>query len=277
MASDQLAKAASFRALHVDGILLLPNAWDSGSAAMIAAAGATVIATTSAGMSWALGRPDGQGLTRDEMVATIARIVSTVGDLPVTVDIEGGYGPAPADVADTVAQVIAAGAVGANIEDSQAPGGPLFETAAQVERLRAARAAATNAGLADFVINARTDVFLFGIGEPDGRLEDVLARGGAYAEAGADCLFVPGLLDLDTLAKLTDQSPLPINVMAGPGAPDIGALASVGVRRVSVGSAVAQAAYSVARRAAAEVLSRGTYGRLEGADDFGVMNGIFTR
>ena len=276
MKSDQLAKAARLRALH-DGVFVLPNAWDPGSAAMVAAAGASVVATTSAGMSWALGRSDGQGLTRDEMVAAIERIVSTVGELPVSVDIEGGYGPTPQDVADTVAKVIAAGAVGANIEDSEAPGGPLFELAAQVERLRAARSAAKSAGLADFVINARTDVFLFGIGEAGGRLEDVLARGAAYAEAGADCLFVPGLLDLDVLAKLTAQSPLPINVMAGPGAPDVATLGSVGVRRVSVGSAIGQAAYTIARRAAAELLSKGTYERLEGADDFGVMNGIFNR
>jgi 2-methylisocitrate lyase-like PEP mutase family enzyme len=277
MTSDQLAKAAQFRALHANGVFVLPNAWDSASAAMIAAAGAPVVATTSAGMSWALGRSDGQGLTRDEMVAAIERIVSTVGELPVSVDIEGGYGPAPQDVADTVTRVIAAGAVGANIEDSQAPGGPLFEAAAQAERLSAARSATERAGLADFVINARTDVFLFGIGEPDGRLEDVLERAAAYAEAGAGCLFVPGLLDLDTLAKLTAQSPLPINVMAGPGAPDVETLASVGVRRVSVGSAVGQAAYTVARRATAELLSKGTYGRLEDADDFGVLNGLFNR
>jgi len=277
MTSDQLAKAAQLRALHTDGVFVLPNAWDSASAAMIAAAGAPVVATTSAAMSWALGRSDGQGLTRDDMVAAIERIASTVSELPVTVDIEGGYGPRPQDVADTVTKVIAAGAVGANIEDSQAPGGPLFAVAAQAERLSAARSAAKSAGLADFVINARTDVFLFGIGEADGRLDDVLARGAAYADAGADCLFVPGLLDLDTLATLTAQSPLPINVMAGPGAPDVETLASVGVRRVSVGSAVGQAAYSVARRSAAELLSKGTYGRLENGDDFGVLNGLFDR
>jgi len=271
---SQHAKAATLRSLHEDGIFVLPNAWDAGSAAMIAAAGAWVIATTSAGVSWSLGRPDGQNLSREEAVDAIARIAATVG-LPVTADVEGGYGSAPDAVAATVTAVIGAGAVGINLEDSGAPGGGLFDAAAQAGRIRAARAAAAAAGLPELVINARTDVFLFAIGEPEGRLDDVLARASAYAEAGADSLFVPGLLDLGTLAELTRKVPLPVNVMAGPGAPDVAALRAAGVRRVSLGQAVTQAAYTLARKAAAEVLSSGTYDAIAGADSFVDINGAF--
>ena len=223
VSEGQHAKAAALRALHGGGIFVLPNAWDAGSAVMIAAAGAQAIATTSAGVSWSLGRPDGQNLSREEAVAAVARIAAAV-DLPVTADIEGGYGSDPADVAATVAAVIEAGAVGINLEDSGAPGGGLFDPAAQAARIRAARAAAADAGLPELVINARTDVFLFQIGQPEGRLDDVLARAAAYAAAGADSLFVPGLLDLGTLATLTGAVALPVNVMVGPGAPDVAAL-----------------------------------------------------
>jgi 2-methylisocitrate lyase-like PEP mutase family enzyme len=275
MADDrQQARAAALRSLHEHGIFVLPNAWDAGSAAMIAAAGARAIATTSAGVSWSLGRPDGQHLGRAEMVDAVARIVAAV-ELPVSADIEGGYGDDPASVATTVRDVIAAGAVGINLEDSPAPGGPLFDPADQAARIRAARRAATDAGLPTLVINARTDVFLFGIGEPRGRLDDVLARAAAYADAGADSLFVPGLLDLDTLTTLTGQVTLPVNRVTGPGAPDLAALAAAGVRRVSLGAAISQAAYSLARRAAVEAITTGTYRSIADADSFGDINGVF--
>ncbi len=272
----QQAKAASLRALHDSGVLVLPNAWDAGSAALIAQAGAKAIATTSAGVAWSLGRPDGQQLTRTEMIEQVRRIAAAV-DVPVTADVEAGYGPAPEDVAATVEAVVAAGAVGVNIEDSKAPGGPLFDIAEQAQRLRAARAAVQRAGLAEFVINVRTDVYLFQIGAPQGRLDEVLARASAYADAGADSLFVPGLVDLDTVTALVQACPLPINVMAGPGAPTVAEFASAGVRRVSVGTSISQAAYSLAQRAAVELLTEGTYTTLDGALDFGALNGTFTR
>ena len=136
-----------------------------------------------------------------------------------------------------------------NIEDSRAAGGGLLSVQEQVDRVRAARDAAIDAGLPQFVINVRTDVYLLQIGEPGGRLSDVLTRVAGYAKAGADCLFVPGLLDLKTLRELTSASPLPVNAMAGPGGPSIGELTAVGVRRISVGTAIAQAAYKVADRA----------------------------
>jgi 2-methylisocitrate lyase-like PEP mutase family enzyme len=178
-------------------------------------------------------------------------------------------------VAATVRAVIDAGAVGVNLEDSGAPGGGLFAPPDQAGRLAAARAAAVEAGLPELVINARTDVFLFGIGDPAGRLDDVIARAAAYAQAGADSLFVPGLLDLDTLAVLAGKVALPVNVMAGPGAPDVAALRAAGVRRVSLGQAIAQAAYTLARQAAAEALTAGTYDTIAGADPFGDINGTF--
>lgn len=273
---SQQAKAESLRSLHSSGVLVLPNAWDAGSAAVIAAAGAKAIATTSGGVAWSLGRTDGHGLTREEMVEQVRRIAGAV-EVPVTADVEGGYGPAPEDVAKTVEAVVEAGAVGVNIEDSRAPGGPLFGAHEQAERLRAGRAAAERAGLPELVINVRTDVFLFGIGEPEGRLDDVIARAAVYAEAGADCLFVPGLIDLDALALLVKATSLPINVMAWYGAPTVAEFEAAGVRRVSLGTAVTQSAYTLAQRAATEVLTKGTYDELRGAIDFGTLNGFFAR
>jgi 2-methylisocitrate lyase-like PEP mutase family enzyme len=273
ISTSQKAKAVVLRDSHKDGVLVLPNAWDAGSAAMIASAGATVIATTSAGVSWALGRPDGQHLSRDEMVEVIARIVAAV-DLPVTADVEGGYGLEPSAVAQTVRDVITAGAVGINLEDSQ-PSGALFTPGDQAARVAAARAAAVEAGLPEFFVNVRTDVYLFGIGEPAGRLDDVLARAKAYTDAGADGFFVPGMLDLDTLAALTSKVTLPVNVMVGAGAPDVAALTRAGVRRISLGMAIAQASYTLARNAAAEALNTGTWDCVVGAAGFGEINAAF--
>ncbi|WP_457031714.1 isocitrate lyase/PEP mutase family protein [Kitasatospora sp. P5_F3] len=275
MTNSQQAKAVLLRELHKDGVLVLPNAWDAGSAALIGQAGAKAIATTSGGVSWSAGRPDQQALSRDEMVAAVARIVDAV-ELPVTADIEAGYGLAPEDVAATITAVIGAGVVGVNLEDSK-PDYSLFTAEEQAARIRAARQAAEQAGLPELVINLRTDVFLFGIGEPEGRAADVLARAAVYAEAGADSLFVPGLLDLAVIAELVQGQPLPVNVMAGPGAPTVAEFEAAGVRRVSVGTAVAQAAYTLAQRAAAELLGKGTYDELAGALDFGAVNSSFNR
>ncbi|MDX3103591.1 isocitrate lyase/phosphoenolpyruvate mutase family protein [Nonomuraea angiospora] len=269
-------KARLFRALSAEPVLVLPNAWDAASAAVIAAAGATAIATTSGGVSWSLGRGDGQRLSRDEMAQAARRIVDSV-DVPVTVDVEGGYGPDPADVAATVRAVVEAGAVGVNLEDSTAVGGPLFDVAEQSARLRAAREAAAAAALPELFVNARTDVFLFGIGAADGRLGEVLERTEAYAEAGADGIFVPGLLDLDTLNTLCAASPLPVNAMAVAGGPSVSELAQAGVRRVSLGTGLAQAAYAATRRAAAELLGTGALTALDGSLDFSELDVLFRR
>jgi 2-methylisocitrate lyase-like PEP mutase family enzyme len=272
----QKAAAAKLRALHAAGVLVLPNAWDAGSAVVIALAGARAIATTSGGIAWSLGRSDGQRLTRAEMIERVREIAAAV-TIPVTADIEGGYGPGPGDVAVTVEAVIAVGAVGVNIEDSRAPGGPLFDPAEQAERIQAARAASALAGLPELFINARTDVFLYGIGVPETRLDDVLARSDAYAKTGADGLFVPGLTDLQAITELAEASPLPVNVMAGPGSPLVSELAAAGVRRVSIGTALTQAAYTLTKRTAAELLTTGSYAELEQTLDFATINKMFTR
>ena len=269
-------KAQVLRSLHRGPVLVLPNAWDAASAALLARAGARAIGTTSGGIAWAHGQPDGQHITREAMAQAVELIVRAV-DIPVTADMEGGYGPAPADVEATVSATIAAGAAGMNLEDSGARGGPLFSVEAQAERIGAARAAARACGAPDFVVNARTDVFLFRIGEPGGRLDEVRRRGEAYAEAGADCLFVPGLLDLGPLRSLVDSMRLPVNAMAGPGGPSVAELAAAGVRRISVGTALAQAAYGTALRAARELVTSGTFEAFDGAIAFSELNGLFER
>ena len=261
-------RALRLRELVAEGVLVLPNAWDAGSAAVIASAGARAIATTSGGVSWSLGHGDGQRMDRAAAVEAARRVVAAV-DLPVTVDAEGGYGPLAA--AATVTALVGVGAAGVNLEDSTAVGGPLFPVAEQAERLRAARTAAAAAGLPELLVNARTDVFLFGLGG----LDDVLVRAEVYAEAGADGLFVPGLLDLDVLTELCRRSPLPVNAMAGAGGPGVAELAATGVRRVSVGTGLAQAAYTTAHRAAVELLGAGTLTELDGALGFGELNGLY--
>ncbi|MEU8354536.1 isocitrate lyase/phosphoenolpyruvate mutase family protein [Nonomuraea sp. NPDC048882] len=259
--SSSIDHAARFRAMHHGAVLVLPNAWDAASAALVEAAGAQAIATTSAGVSWANGAPDGSGLGREAMVGAVARIVAAVR-VPVTADIEGGYG----DVAATVRAVIQAGAVGVNLEDS--PGSPLLPAAEQAARIAAARAAADAEGV-DLFVNARTDVYLAGV--PGDQVAEVEERARVYAEAGADGLFVPGLLDLDVIARLA-KGPLPLNVMAGPGAPPVAELAAAGVARVSVGSAIAQSAYAVAARAAAELLGDGTFDTLADGLAYSTLN-----
>jgi 2-methylisocitrate lyase-like PEP mutase family enzyme len=269
-------RAASFRRLHDRAggkILVLPNAWDAMSARVIEQAGAAAIATTSAGVAWGLGRPDGHGATREEVLGVVRRIVEAVR-VPVTADVEGGYGDAsPEDVAETVRGVVAAGAVGINLEDGPGRNGaPLLEPAEQAARIRAARKAAGDAGL---FINARTDVYLRGVGPEAGRLEETLRRAKAYAEAGADGLFVPGVVDAATIERLAAGAGLPLNIMAGPGAPEIGELARLGVARVSVGPGITLGAMAYVRRAAEELLAAGTYQALRGGMPFPEANGLF--
>jgi 2-methylisocitrate lyase-like PEP mutase family enzyme len=247
--------AIRFHALHQHGTFVLPNAWDAASAALIASAGAAAVATTSSGVSWSLGVPDGEHLGRDDMVPVIARIVRAV-DVPVTADVEAGYGTDPSDVAATIDAVIEAGAVGANIEDRMRAGGELLRAVdRQCERLAAARAAADRRAR-KFILNARTDVFLAAVGAPEEREGMVLERAEYYRRAGADCLFVPGLLDVEVIARLVQRCPLPLNAMLAPGhGPTIAQLREAGVRRISVGQAIASAAYGVVRIATRRLLA----------------------
>lgn len=258
-------QARVLRDLHADPPLILPNAWDPASAVAIESAGAKAIATTSAGVSWSAGVPDGGGLSRAAALEAIRRIVAVVS-VPVTADIETGYGATPEEVASTITEVVAAGVAGVNLEDGD------LDPGLQAERLAAAREAAG----ADLCLNARTDVYLARIGPKSERLDATMARAERYAAAGADVLFVPGLIDPAAIRTLAG-GPLPLNVMAHPGAPSIAELAALGVARVSVGSGVAQAAYGRAVAAARELLTHGTYGALEDALDFGRFNRRFRR
>ena len=281
----QSDRARYFRQMHNPGAagpgairpnpLVLPNAWDAASARVIELAGAQAIASTSAGVSWAHGRGDGQTLRREEMLQAIRAMVQTV-TVPVTADIEGGYGRGSADdVAETVRGLVASGAVGINLEDSPGRDGErLLAPAEHVERIRAARDAARDAG-GDLVINARTDVYLFQVGAPETRFEAAVQRANVYREAGADCLFVPGVIDADTIAALVRAIDGPLNIMAMPGAPTVSQLAQLGVARVSVGSGIAQVALAATRRATRELLEQGTYGRPEDNLPFGEVNGMF--
>lgn len=252
------AKADTLRALHVPGRpLLLLNAWDAASAVVVARAGAPAIATTSAGAANALGHADGQRLTRNEMLAAVAVIAAAV-DLPVTADMEAGYGNEPEDAAATAAGVVAVGAVGLNLEDTcDDCGEPLLPIERFVAKIAAVRVVGTETGV-PLVLNARTDVFLGAIGDPATRLGRAVERGRAYLDAGADCIFVPGVADPSQIAALVDGIGGPISVLAGPGSPTIAELAALGVARISVGSGPYRAALALARRIADEAYGAGT-------------------
>jgi 2-methylisocitrate lyase-like PEP mutase family enzyme len=254
---------------------VLPNAWDAASAAVIADAGAAAIATTSAGVAWSLGRPDGELLPRADLVAAIERMAAVI-DVPLTADVEAGYGATDEEVAETVTAVLAAGAVGINIEDAPAVRSGLYSPEEAAARIRAARAAAAACGVPDFVINARTDVYMRRIGDPQTRLDEVLRRAADYAEAGGDCLFVPGLADLAVLESLAAQSPLPVNASTGPGRPTVAQLRAAGVRRVSVGPALTQTAYAVTRQLAHELLCAGQLTTETPRLDYALLNSLFS-
>ncbi|HZX26597.1 MAG TPA: isocitrate lyase/phosphoenolpyruvate mutase family protein [Telluria sp.] len=233
---DQILNAHVFRALHAPGDpLILFNCWDAGSAKAVAAGGARAIATSSWAVAAANGFADGEKLPRELAIANLERIVRAVA-LPVTVDLERGYGSTPDAVADTVTQAIRAGAVGCNLEDG-AEGGGLRPAADQARRLRAARDAAERFGL-PFYLNARTDAFLQAApaDHTPALLEATLERAQLYATHGADCLFVPGLADAALIERLVRASPLPVNLMAAAGTPPLATLRALGVARLSYGA-----------------------------------------
>lgn len=257
--------AARFRALHAPGagpILVLPNAWDAMSARLVEAAGAHAVATTSAGVSWAHGYPDGEGLTREAMIEAV-RVIARAVRVPVTADIESGYGKGtPDDVAATVRGVIAAGAVGVNLEDSPGrDGAPLLDAAVQAARIAAARAAAVEAGV-DLFINARIDTYLKKVGADGERYAETVSRAKAYTAAGADGVFIPLVSDADTIRRLAADVGAPLNVLGGPGMPSVDELRALGVARVSVGPGLARSVMAHIRRAATELLGTGTYDAL---------------
>lgn len=234
--AGQQDAARRFQALHVPGTpLVLFNAWDAGSARAVADAGAQAIATGSWSVAAANGFDDGEHLPRAFAMDNLRRIVTAV-ELPVTIDLESGYGDPPATVAATVMAALDAGAVGCNLEDSFPADGSLRDIAGQVARLTAARKAADASGV-PFFINARTDVFFQkpAAAHDMTMVDAALERARAYADAGANGLFVPGVVAEDLIARITEASPLPVNIMAMPGVPARKRLAELGVARISHG------------------------------------------
>ncbi|WP_332764910.1 isocitrate lyase/PEP mutase family protein [Phenylobacterium sp.] len=277
MADDrQRTTAAAFKALHAaPGGFVMPNAWDAGSAFILAQAGFKAIATTSAGVAFSLGRPDYAvpdsrlAVGREEMFDRIRQITDLV-DGPVNGDLEAGYGDAPETVAETIRLAIGAGLAGGNIEDAKPRSAGLYEEDLAVERIATAREAI---GDNPFVLTARTDVFLL----PDGDLGACVRRANRYLEAGADCVFTPGARDLETIATLAREIHGPLNIVMGLGAApsDATAILAAGVQRISLGGTFARAALAFIRRGAEELRDRGTIDFAAGQIPQGELNALF--
>jgi 2-methylisocitrate lyase-like PEP mutase family enzyme len=237
-------------------MLVLPNAWDAGSARIFVEAGFPALATTSAGVAYSLGYPDGEQIIREEMLAAVERITRRVA-VPVTADMEAGYGRTPEAVAETMGRVLAAGAVGMNLED-RIHGESLLDFDLAVKRVRAVRSAADHTGI-PLVLNARTDAF-----SPDmGGFAEAVRRGNAYREAGADSVFVPFVGDRGTIERLVKEIEAPLNILGSPNAPSLKEMANLGVRRITFGSAPMRATLGLVRRMAREWREKGTYGTLD--------------
>lgn len=252
------ARAEAFEALHQGSdILVLPNCWDAGSALILAEAGFPAIATTSAGVAFSRGYADGHRIGRAEMRAEVKRCVDAVS-IPVSADMEGGYGATPEDVAETVRHAIDAGAVGANIEDAVIDAPALLDLALCVERIQAGREAADSAGI-PFVINARTDVYLIERGATPAMFDEAARRCNAYRAAGARCTYVPGPADAELIGRLAAAIEGPLNILAGARSPATARLRDLGVARVSIGGSLARACLKLVANAAAELRDQGTY------------------
>jgi 2-methylisocitrate lyase-like PEP mutase family enzyme len=266
------SRAQKLRSLHHNPkILLLPNAWDVASARVIEEAGFEAIATTSAGIAFTLGYPDGQQISRDEMLEVVARIASAV-KIPVTADVEAGYGDRPEDTAETARGVIQAGAVGMNLEDAtNDPQNPLVPLSLQLEKIAAVREEAVSTKVA-VVLNARTDTYLLQVGPPEKRYDETLRRLTAFRDSGADCVFVPGLRDAATIRRLVADLGCPLNILAGPGSPSVPELEKLGVARVSLGSGLMRATLGLTQRIAHELKTSGTYDSLDGAMPYADVN-----
>jgi len=260
---------------HGPKILLLPNVWDVASARILEEAGFGAMATTSAGIAFTLGYPDGQKISREEMLARVGRIARAV-KVPVTADVEAGYGDRPEDAAETARGVIEAGAVGMNLEDGADRPGQLVELSLQLEKIRAIRETALKSRVL-LVLNARTDVYLEQVGAPENRYGETIRRLLAYRDAGADCVFAPGVRDVETIPRLVRDVQCPLNILAGPGFPSVPELEKLGVARVSLGSAPMRATLGLVRRMAEELKMTGTYAALEGAPSHADVNRMLGR
>ena len=280
-ASRQQQRADTLHRLHHDARapLVLVNAWDAASARLLEHAGAGVIATTSAGMAWSLGYADSEQLPRDEFIAACARICRVAGDgVPVSVDIESGFARSTDEVCSLVHALIELGVVGINIEDGVEPATRrLRPPDALCERIAALRALAEQTKLRLF-INARTDVYFAAADDPASRFDAALQRAQAFAAAGADGIFVPGLDKLDEIGRFARAIDLPMNVYAGyPGVPNVAELAAAGVRRVSLGCGPLQSALGLLSRIADETFARGHYDEMtRGMASASELNRLFS-
>ena len=266
--------ARTFRDRHTAstaGPLVLPNSWDAASTIIYETAGFEAIGTSSAGIAASLGVPDGEHLSRDEMLAVVERIAHSV-EIPVSADMEAGYGDTAPDVAESVRRTIDAGAVGINLEDGTDDSTDgLVPRERHVRTIRAAREAAEDADV-PVVINGRTDVFWRDVGEESERVERAVERANAYYEAGSDCLFVPGVTEPEAIKALVDGIDGPLNVLGGPGAPTIPELDELGVARVSVGSGPMRATLGFLREISEELRDDGTYASMENAIPYSELN-----
>jgi 2-methylisocitrate lyase-like PEP mutase family enzyme len=276
MKQSQAVLARQFLELHRGSkILVLPNAWDVASARIFEDAGFPAIGTTSAGVAFSLGYPDGQKIPREEMLAVVRRIAEAV-EVPVTADVEAGFGSTPEEVADTARAVISAGAVGMNLEDG-VKGKPDFlaDVNLQKETIRAVLEAGASAGV-PFVLNARTDIFLYGIGPAETRLARAIERLTAYHAAGAPALFAPGVKDKETIAALARGLAGPLNILATVGTPPVGELQQLGVARVSVGSGPMRATLGYLGRMARQLREEGDFSLMtDGALPYADANRLF--
>ena len=263
MTDTRLArKADQFLNLHREPcILVLANVWDVASARIVEHVGFKAIATSSGAIANALGYPDGQRISRAEMLAVVERIASNAS-LPVTADLEAGYGDTLEAMAETASAMITAGAVGLNLEDGTGnASSPLVAAERHAEKVGRIREVGDSLGVR-VVINARTDVYLEQVGEPASRFDETVRRLAIYRKAGADSLFVPGVQDAGTIGKLAKAVQGPLNILAGPGAPPVAELERLGVRRVSFGSWPARAALGLFSRFAHELAEKGTFATL---------------
>lgn len=276
MKTLQAELGRKFLALHQGPkILVLPNAWDAASARIFEEAGFSAIGTSSAGVAFSFGYPDGQKISRDEVLGVVRRMAGAV-EVPVTADVEAGFGSTPEEVADTARAVIAAGAVGMNLEDGiEEEPEYIADLSRQKEIIRAILEAAASAGV-PFVLNARTDIFLNGIGPVETRLPRAIDRLNAYREAGAQSLFAPGVKDKETIGQLARGVGGPLNILATVGTPPVAELQQLGVARVSVGSGPMRATLAFLSRLARELREEGVFTMMtEGTIPYADVNRMF--
>jgi methylisocitrate lyase len=263
-------RRATFRRLHASGCFVIPNPWDPGSARWLERLGFKALATTSSGFAWSQGRADHQ-VSLADMLAHLRLIAGAVG-VPVSADLGAGFATEPSEVAANVTAAAATGIAGLSIEDGSGdPARPLFDFALSVERVRAARRSIDDGG-SGVLLTARSEGFI--VGRPD--LKETIRRLTAYAEAGAECLYAPGLRSTADIAAVVGAvAPLPVNVLVGGGFTTVGEMAALGVRRISVGGALARAAWSGFLEAAREIAERGAFTSLDRALSFDAVEKTF--